>query len=97
SGGIERAEWCPRVYAEKEEPDDAWPGARGGQRPRESGTREISHNERCTSVNESSNRADGGRGDRSGLPLGVVTVTYSPGKHLRALVDSLPRSTTAGT
>ncbi|WP_291345488.1 glycosyltransferase family 2 protein [Corynebacterium sp.] len=48
-------------------------------------------------MNESSNRADGGRGDRSGLPLGVVTVTYSPGKHLRALVDSLPGSTTAGT
>lgn len=31
------------------------------------------------------------------LPLGVVTVTYSPGEHLRTLVDSLPEATEHGT
>ena len=31
------------------------------------------------------------------LPLGVVTVTYSPGPHLSALIDSLPAATAAGT
>ncbi|WP_052054341.1 glycosyltransferase family 2 protein [Corynebacterium freneyi] len=48
-------------------------------------------------MNETTNRADSGAGAESGLPLGVVTVTYSPGEHLRALVDSLPGATTAGT
>lgn len=33
----------------------------------------------------------------SALPLGVVTVTYSPGRHLRALVDSLPAAASSGT
>lgn len=31
------------------------------------------------------------------LPLGVVTVTYSPGKHISALVDSLPAAAQHGT
>ena len=35
--------------------------------------------------------------DTKQLPLGVVTVTYSPGEHLRALVDSLPGATPDGT
>ena len=48
-------------------------------------------------MNETTNRADSGAGAESGLPVGVVTVTYSPGEHLRALVDSLPGATTVGT
>ena len=48
-------------------------------------------------MNETTNRAESGAGAGSCLPLGVVTVTYSPGEHLRALVDSLPGSTAAGT
>ncbi len=53
--------------------------------------------ERCAIVNQANNRAATGAGDESGRPLGVVTVTYSPGEHIRALVDSLPGSTAAGT
>src|SRR5699024_7126108 len=41
-------------------------------------------------------RVNEGR-DTKQLPLGVVTVTYSPGEHLRALVDSLPGATPDGT
>lgn len=48
-------------------------------------------------MNATANHVAGGTGGESGLPLGVVTVTYSPGEHLRALVDSLPAAASVGT
>lgn len=44
---------------------------------------------------DGANAVNGGAG-QSALPLGVVTVTYSPGVYLRRCLESLPEATAAG-